>query len=120
VRVLLDHCVPRRFLLLVVGHEVSTAFEMGWANLTNGSLLAQASASFDVFVTVDQNVQFQQNLESLPLPVVVLAAPDNRLETLTPYATTLLRVLEQPLARELVRIEGTDRIVRLPARPHEP
>ena len=120
MRVLLDHCVPRRFRRLLVGHEVLTTFEMGWADLSNGALLAQARESFDVFVTVDQNVQFQQNLAALPLPVVVLAAPDNRLETLTPYASTLLRVLEQPLARELIRIEGPDRIVRLPARPLEP
>lgn len=75
---------------------------------------------FGVFVTVDQNLQFQQNLKTLPLPVVVLVAPDNRFETLARYAPTLLRVLEQPLTRELVRIESPERIVRLPARPLEP
>ena len=120
MRVLLDHCVPRRFRRLLAGHAARTAFEMGWESLSNGALLAQARGSFDVFVTVDQNLQFQQNLTALPLPVVVLAAPDNRLETLTPYAPTLLRVLEQPLTRELVRIESPGRIVRLPARPLEP
>ena len=120
MRVLLDHCVPRRFRRLLVGHEVKTTFEMGWADLSNGALLAQARGSFDAFVTVDQNLQFQQNLMALPLPVVVLAAPDNRFETLAPYAPTLLRVLEQPLRRELVRIESPERIVRLPVRPLEP
>jgi len=116
----MDHCVPRRFRRLLVSHEVRTTFEMGWANLSNGSLLAQARQSFGVFVTVDQNLQFQQNLKTLPLPVVLLVAPDNRFETLAPYAPTLLRVLEQPLTRELIRVESPERIVRLPARPLEP
>lgn len=120
MRVLLDHCVPRRFGRLLPVHEVKTAFEMGWASLSNGALLAQARLSFDVFVTVDQNVPFQQNLMALPLPVVVMAAPNNRLETLSPYAKPLLAILAQPLNRELVRMESPDRIVRLPARFTEP
>lgn len=119
MRVLLDHCVPRRFGRLLAGHEVRTTFEMGWATSSNGALLAQARDAFDVFVTVDQNVQFQQNLLLLRLPVVILAAQDNRLATLAPYAPTLLRLLEQPLARELVRIESPERVVRLPAPPRE-
>ena len=88
--------------------------------MSNGVLLAQARESFEVFVTVDQNLQFQQNLLALPLPVVVLAAPDNRFETLAPYGPTLLGLLAQPLARELIRIESPERIVRLPARAIEP
>ena len=120
MRGLLDHCVPRRFRRLLVGHEVKTTFEMGWADLSNGALLARARESFGAFVTVDQNLQFQQNLMALPLPVMVLAAPDNRFDTLAPYAPMVLRVLEQPLARELVRIESPERIVRLPLRPLEP
>ena len=75
MRVLLDHCVPRRFRRLLVGHEVRTTFEMGWADLSTGALLARARESFGVFVPVDQNLQFQQNLMALPLPVMVLAAP---------------------------------------------
>jgi len=120
VRVLLDHCVPRRFRRLLARHEVRTTFEMGWAGLSNGVLLAQAREFFDLFVTVDQNLQFQQNLLALPLPVVVLVAPDNRFGTLAPYAPLLLHVLEEPLAGELVRIESPERIVHLPARPLEP
>jgi len=120
VRVLLDHCIPRRFKRLVTGHEVSTAYELGWASLKNGALLKRAAERFDVFVTVDQNVQFQQNLASLPLPVVVLVAPDNRFATLAPYASRLLEVLLQPLGRELIRIESPERVVRIPVRPLRP
>ena len=59
---------------------------MGWAGLGNGALLAQASQEFGAFLTVDQNVQFQRNLATLPLPVGIIVAPDNRFETLAPYA----------------------------------
>jgi hypothetical protein len=105
---------------LVTGHEVSTAYELGWASLKNGALLKRAAERFDVFVTVDQNVQFQQNLASLPLPVIVLVAPDNRFATLAPYASKLLELLLQPLARELIRVESTQSVVRVPARPRRP
>ena len=60
MKVLLDHCVPRRFRRLLTGHEVLTAFEMGWAGLGNGAFLAQVSQEFGAFLTVDQNVQFQK------------------------------------------------------------
>ncbi len=110
---LLDHCVPRRFRHLLTGHEVRTAFEMGWAGLSNGSLLLQAQKEFGAFVTVDQNVQFQQNLAALPLPVGIIVAPNNRFETLVPYAPTVREWLSRPPARELVRIEATGPIVRV-------
>ena len=87
---------------------------------TNGALLAQAQDSFDVFVTIDHNIQFQLNLATLVLLAVESVAPDNRFETLSPYAPTLLRVLAQPLTRELIRIESPERIVRWPTRSIEP
>ncbi len=113
MKVLLDHCVPRRFRRLLTGHEVRTAFEMGFAGLSNGALLAQARGKFEAFLTVDQNVQFQQNLATLPLPVGIIVAPDNRYETLIPYAPTVLDWLSRPLVCELVRIEPMGQIVRV-------
>jgi hypothetical protein len=107
VRILLDHCVPRRF------GQLLTTYEMGWASLSNGRLLAQSGAGFDVFLTVDQNIQFQQNLASLPLPVVILVASDNRLATLTPYAPAVLQALSGPMTRELIRVESSGRISRI-------
>lgn len=120
MRVLLDHCVPRRFKRLLTGHDVSTTFEIGWASFTNGNLLSKARESFDIFITVDQNIQFQQNLLTLPLPVIIIAAPDNRFESIAPYAGTVLAILQRPLERELIRMESPERIVRLPERPLEP
>jgi Domain of unknown function (DUF5615) len=74
VRVLLDECVDWRFARDIVGHDVKTARQMGWTTIKNGALLRLASQHFDVFVTVDRNLSFQQNLESFPIAVVVLQA----------------------------------------------
>jgi len=117
VKLLLDHCVPRRFGRLLTGHQTRTAFEMGWSGLNNGALLAQARPQFDAFLTVDQNVQFQQNLTTLPLPVAIIVAPDNRFETLAPYTPAVLDWLGAPLICELVRIESPTQIVRVSAGP---
>jgi hypothetical protein len=84
---------------------------MGWSGMGNGTLLAQASQKFDAFITVDQNVEFQQNLSTLPLAVGLIVAPNNRFETLEPYASTVLRWLSQALPREFVRIEASGKIV---------
>ena len=113
MKVLLDHCVPRRFGRLLTGHQVRTAFEMGWSGLSNGVLLAQARPQFDAFLTVDQNVQFQQNLTTLPLPVAIIVAQGNRFETLAPYAPAVLDWLGRPLICELVRIETPTQILRV-------
>jgi len=72
VKVLLDECVDWRLARDIIGHEVKTARQMGWTTITNGELLKLASEHFDVFVTVDRNLAFQQNLALLPLLVVVL------------------------------------------------
>ena len=53
-------------------HFVATAFEMGWAELDNGSLLLRAEAQFDALVTTDQNLRYQQNLTTRKLSIVVL------------------------------------------------
>ena len=116
MKVLLDHCVPRRLRRLLVGHEVRTAFEMHWSGLSNGTLLLRASHDFGAFLTVDQNVQFQQNLETLPLPAGIIVAPDNRFETLAPYAPAILEWLSRNPPRELVRIEAGGQIVRVSQR----
>lgn len=65
--VLLDECLPRRLKRELPDHEVRTAPEMGWAGVENGELLRLASGEFDVFITVDRSLEFQQNLSDLAL-----------------------------------------------------
>jgi predicted nuclease of predicted toxin-antitoxin system len=74
MRILLDESLPRRLRTSFPGHEVATVAEAGWSGLENGELLRLAASRFDLFVTADQNLQYQQNLSSLPLSVAVLAA----------------------------------------------
>lgn len=82
MRVLLDESAPRGLTDLLVGHEVETAPERGWASVRNGKLLALAAgAGFDVFVTPDQSLPRQQNLTRFDIAVVVLAAGRNRMAT---------------------------------------
>jgi len=88
VKVFLDECVDWRLMREIVGHEVNTARQMGWTTIKNGALLALASQQFDVFVTVDRNLAFQQNLEGLSIAVIVLRAHTNRLADLKPLIPT--------------------------------
>jgi hypothetical protein len=84
VKVFLDECVDRRLGRDIDGHDVKTARQMGWTTFKNGALLTLASQHFDVFVTVDRNLSFQQNLDNFPLAVIVLQAKSNRLADLRP------------------------------------
>jgi hypothetical protein len=81
MRILLDECVDWRLSREIVGHEVKSARQMGWASIENGELLALAAQAFDVFVTVDRNPSFQQNVGAAGIGVVVLRAPTNRMRT---------------------------------------
>lgn len=73
MRVLFDHCTPYGIARFLVGHEVAAARKLGWAELTNGKLLnAAEQAGFDVMVTVDQNIRYQQNLKGRKIGLVVL------------------------------------------------
>jgi hypothetical protein len=82
VKVLLDECVDWRLSRDIAGHDVKTARQMGWSTILNGQLLKLASDYFDVFVTVDRNLAFQQDLGSFPIGVVVLHGKTNRLSDL--------------------------------------
>lgn len=105
MRVLLDESVPRAFGFAITGHFVRTAQTAGFAGLLNGELLAAMKAdNFDVFVTFDQNLPHQQNAV-LPVAVVVLVAPNNRVETAMRFVPGLLKVLDSLIAGQLVKME---------------
>ncbi|MGZ9003954.1 MAG: DUF5615 family PIN-like protein [Burkholderiales bacterium] len=93
MKILLDACVDWRLARDIVGHEVKTARQMGWATVKNGELLALASVDFEVFLTVDRNLSFQQNLPTFAIAVVVLCAKSNRLADLSPLIPKLLAAI---------------------------
>src|ERR1700690_1396036 len=72
MKILFDHGTPAPLRHQLAGHEISTAYEMGWAKLSNGDLLAAAEKSFDAFITTDQNLRYQQNLAGRRLGILVL------------------------------------------------
>ncbi len=73
MRVLFDQGTPAPLRQVLSGHEVSTAYELGWSTLTNGELLAAAEANgFGVLVTTDRQLKYQQNLASRAIAIVVL------------------------------------------------
>jgi hypothetical protein len=94
VRVFLDECVDRRLAREITGHEVRTARQEGWTGIANSQLLALVSQSFDVFVTVDRNLSFQQNLPSFSIAVIVLHATSNRLAELRVLIPELSKAIE--------------------------
>ena len=106
MRVLLDESLPEPLAGLLTGHAVRTVAGMKWKRLANGELLRRAAADFDVVLTADQNIEFQQNLKTLPVAVVVLVAPSNRLESLEPLTPEVLRVLQSIQPGTLVRVGG--------------
>ena len=93
MKILLDECIDRRLAKEVEGHEVVTVPQAGWAGIQNGELLRLAQAQFDVFVTVDRNLSFQQHLPQFTIAVIVLQAPTNRLKDLRPLVLQLQRKL---------------------------
>jgi predicted nuclease of predicted toxin-antitoxin system len=106
LRVLLDECLPRKLKRGFVGCEVLTVPEMGWAGKKNGELMKVAHERFDVFVTGDQNLQFQQNLAYADIAVIVLVAPNNRIERLAPLMAQVNALLGTLEAGQVVEVEA--------------
>lgn len=105
-RVLLDECIDRRLAREISGYEVKTAPEMGWAGLDNGALLAKAEKEFDVFITVDRNLTFQQNLPKFDIAVLVLRSRTNRLPDLVSLVPKILDALSSPQSGKAVFIDS--------------
>ena len=77
---------------------------MGWTGKRNGELLQLAAVDFDAVLTADQNLEHQQDLAALPIAVVVLTAPTNRIESLRPLIPALLQILQTLAPRQLVHV----------------
>ncbi len=105
MRILLDEDLPRRLADLLVGHEVSTVQRSGWSGVKNGKLLTLAASQFDVLLTMDQNLEFQQNLTELPMAVLVVQTASNRIEQLVPLVPAILKELNH-IPRKALRKVG--------------
>lgn len=106
VRVLLDECLPRKLKRTLLGYEVRTVGESGWAGRKNGDLLHLAQQQFDVFITVDRNLTFQQDVGKFDIAVVVLVAYSNAIEDLEPLMSTVVRVLPTLRRGDVLRVSA--------------
>jgi hypothetical protein len=111
MRVLLDECVPRKLKRELTGHDVLIVTECGWSGVKNGKLLALAEAEFNVFLTVDQNLKFQQNLKTFRISIILLVARNNRLRTLLPLMPEMRAALENIKAGDFVRVGGGRQVI---------
>jgi hypothetical protein len=96
---------PRRLKRHLPEHDTSTVQEMGWSGTKNGALLKLAELLFEGFITLDRNLQYQQNLASRTIAiVVVLRAKSNRMDDLEPLIPGLKQALETIQPGEVVHV----------------
>lgn len=106
MKILIDECLPRKLKNELPEHEVKTVQEAGWAGKKNGALLRLMAGMFDVFITIDNNLEDQQALANQPVIFVVLAAVNNKLETLLPLMPDVRAALVTLQPGQVVKIAG--------------
>ena len=99
MKLLLDEQVPARLArAFPKPFEVRTVQQMGWTSVKNGVLLRLAADNgFEALISADKNMEYQQNLAGLVIPVIVLSARDNRLPALQPLVPSIVRLLDEQL-----------------------
>ena len=104
MHVLINECLPKKLKHELSEHTVFTVQEKGWSGIKNGELLHKAESEFDVWVTGDKNIEYQQNLDRFDIAVVVLVASRNRLDVLLPLMPQLHKALQTIQPRQIVYI----------------
>lgn len=105
MRVLLDESLPRQLARELAGYEVHTVRQEGWQGMKNGEVIRQArGAGFNVFITADQNLEYQQNLANSEIGIIVLAGSSNRIEDLLPLIESISQTLNTIQVGQVVRI----------------
>ena len=105
MRLLLDECLQRKLKDSLSAHECRAVPEEGWAGKKNGELLALAERSeFQVFITIDRGIEYQQNLKPRSIAVVLIRTKSNRLVDLVPYVPEILNVLGSLQPGQLAKV----------------
>ncbi len=104
MRILLDESVPGRMGSFLSGHTSMTVQRRGWTSIKNGKLLALAAGEFDVLLTADKGMEYQQNLASLPVAILIVLARSNRIEDMAPAVPAILAALNELPPRTLRKI----------------
>lgn len=95
MRVLVDESLPRQLVALLIGHDACMVQAEGWSAVKNGELLRRAAAGFEVFVTPDRKLEYQQHMPRVGVAVIVLRAHTNRIEDIAPLVPALLDALPE-------------------------
>jgi predicted nuclease of predicted toxin-antitoxin system len=103
VKVLVDECVPLKLVRLLTGHTFSTAQQKDWDGFTNGKLLTLAEPEFDLFLTSDRNLQYQQNLQGREIAILLLST--NHWPTLKKQVLLVQTALDKIRPGEFLRVE---------------
>jgi hypothetical protein len=108
MRIPIDECVDERFANSLTCHECETVRYAGMAGMKNGELLDFAEINkFDIFLTVDQGIEYQQNLSGRKIAIVILAGKSNRLRDLLPLVPACLEVIESIKPSQIATIKDT-------------
>ena len=105
MKLLLDECVTRHVKRDLAGHEVHSVEDAGFKGLENGDLLRAAAGAYEVLITVDRNIPYQQNIASLNIAILILAGKRNSYARLKPLLPLALKALETIKPGDVVRIE---------------
>lgn len=111
MKLLIDECAPRdlKLSLATHGHECHTVQEAGWSGKKNGELLALAEGRFEVFITLDKNLQFQQNLSGRNIAVLLIGARSNDFDDILPYIPECLSSLQAIQPGQVVHVGWSKR-----------
>jgi hypothetical protein len=102
MRILLDENLPRKLAGHLIGHQCRTVVECGWSGKKNGELLAEADPLFDVLLTLDKNLPYQQNLTTKRIAMLVVRARSNRIQDLLPALPECLATLASIQPRQVL------------------
>jgi hypothetical protein len=110
VKVLLDENLPHQLRLELPGHDVFTVAYMNWSGIENGALLRLAAENdFDAVLTNDRGLEHEQNLERLPVAVIVLLTDSNTIEAIRPHCNEVLSTLAHLRKGELAKVPVAQR-----------
>lgn len=93
MKIILDECLPRRLVRDLQPHFVTTVPREGWASIKNGALLKLIIPDFDIFITIDNNLVHQQNMQGVDLCIITIHAVNSRYETLQPMVADILKAI---------------------------
>ncbi len=106
MRILLDECLPKKLKRELAEFDVMTVADCQWKGKKNGQLLRLAEKQFDLFITIDRGIRYQQNLVQFDLAVITLSAPTNRFESLQPLMAEVKRVIHQLSPGKVLQISA--------------